>query len=322
MVKERNLSIELLKFIAVIIVANSHMELLYGNYGFLASGGAIGDSLFFFASGFTLFLGRGGNFVNWYKRRISRIYPSIFAWAFLAAIIGFKTFDIVEIVLGGGCWFVTCIMLYYIFLYFVKKHAEFRPAYPFCIACAIVLIWYFYEDKSTFFMYGYTYFRWGHFFLFMLLGAYIGNNTIPVKLRPKTDVFLFFASLCVFYGMFICGTVFRIQIINNIQILSLLPLMGVSFYLYKICCCERIKLLMTTKIGLCMRFVAGLCLEAILVQPFLFTDKMNFLFPLNIPIMFVYIIVVAYITRMLGRIFLQVFQKEDFCMKEVIKLID
>ncbi|UKK50375.1 hypothetical protein L6472_10120 [Prevotella sp. E13-17] len=47
MVKERNLSIELLKFIAVIIVANSHMELLYGDYSFLVSGGAIGDSLFF-----------------------------------------------------------------------------------------------------------------------------------------------------------------------------------------------------------------------------------------------------------------------------------
>lgn len=320
--KERNLSIELLKFIAVIIVANSHMELLYGDYGFLASGGAIGDSLFFFASGFTLFLGRGGNFVNWYKRRISRIYPSIFAWAFLAAIIGFKTFDIVEIVLGGGCWFVTCIMLYYIVLYFVRKHAEYKPVYPFMITCIIIFIWYLLEDKSTFFMYGYTYFRWGHFFLFMLLGAYIGNNTIQVKLCPLADILKFLVSLCLFYAMFISGTVFRIQFINNIQILSLLPLMGVSFYLYKICCCERIKLLMTTKIGLCMRFVAGLCLEAILVQPFLFTDKMNFLFPLNIPIMFVYIFVIAYITRMLGRIFLQVFQKEDFCMKEVIKLID
>lgn len=32
------------------------MELLYGKYNALATGGAIGDVLFFFCSGFTLFL--------------------------------------------------------------------------------------------------------------------------------------------------------------------------------------------------------------------------------------------------------------------------
>ena len=48
---KKNLSIELLKFIAVILVVNSHMDSLYGKYSALATGGAIGDTLFFFASG-------------------------------------------------------------------------------------------------------------------------------------------------------------------------------------------------------------------------------------------------------------------------------
>ena len=56
--KQRDLSIDILKFIAVIAITNSHMELLYGKYNVLATGGAIGDVLFFFASGFTLFRGR------------------------------------------------------------------------------------------------------------------------------------------------------------------------------------------------------------------------------------------------------------------------
>ena len=55
--KQRDLSIDILKFIAVIVITNSHMELLYGKYSVLATGGAIGDVLFFFASGFTLFMG-------------------------------------------------------------------------------------------------------------------------------------------------------------------------------------------------------------------------------------------------------------------------
>ena len=55
--KQRDTSIDILKFIAVLAITNSHMELLYGKYSALGTGGVIGDVLFFFASGFTLFLG-------------------------------------------------------------------------------------------------------------------------------------------------------------------------------------------------------------------------------------------------------------------------
>lgn len=55
--RQRDISIDIMKFFAVLAITNSHMELLYGDYSFLATGGAIGDVLFFFASGYTLFLG-------------------------------------------------------------------------------------------------------------------------------------------------------------------------------------------------------------------------------------------------------------------------
>lgn len=73
MVRQRDISIDVLKFFAVLLITNSHMDLLYGKYSALATGGAIGDVLFFFASGFTLFLG-ARTFDNYYKRRINRIY--------------------------------------------------------------------------------------------------------------------------------------------------------------------------------------------------------------------------------------------------------
>ena len=99
--KERNLSIELFKFLAVVLVINSHMELLYGKYSFLATGGAIGDCMFFFASGFTLFLGRGGRFDNWYKRRIRRIYPSLVGWALLLPVFSGRGLTVDDLVMGG-----------------------------------------------------------------------------------------------------------------------------------------------------------------------------------------------------------------------------
>lgn len=48
MVKERNIAIDVLKFIAAILITNSHMGILYGKYNELATGGAIGDVLFSF----------------------------------------------------------------------------------------------------------------------------------------------------------------------------------------------------------------------------------------------------------------------------------
>ena len=68
-VKKRDVAIDFVKVIATILVLNSHMGICYGKYSMLATGGGIGDALFFFVSGFTLFLGNKMNFVDWYKRR-------------------------------------------------------------------------------------------------------------------------------------------------------------------------------------------------------------------------------------------------------------
>ena len=49
-----NISIDILKFIAAILITNSHMEILYVDpFKSIATGGSIGNGLFFFCSGFT-----------------------------------------------------------------------------------------------------------------------------------------------------------------------------------------------------------------------------------------------------------------------------
>ena len=317
--KERNLSIELLKFIAVVLVMNSHMEMLYGKYSFMATGGAIGDCLFFFASGFTIFLGRGGRFDNWYKRRIQRIYPSLIGWALIMPIITGKYITISDLAIGGGNWFITCIMIYYVALYFVKKLFDTKPKIPLLTSILLVFTWYLFEDKTSLFMYGETYFKWGHYFLFMLFGAYIGNRQIKLISNVKTDTCLLLLSIVSFYGMMILAA--RSIIFSNLQILSLIPLFGIIVYTYKLCSLSCVVAFMKTKNGLCLRFVSGLCLESYIVQMALMTDKLNFLFPINILLIFIIILVIAYITRSIGIIILQIFQKEDFEWKSVVRLV-
>ena len=176
--KKRNVGIDILKCIAAIIITNSHMELLYGKYSALATGGAIGDVLFFFCSGFTLFMSRMTRFDNWYKRRINRIYPTVFAWAIVGAFVLNNHSDMRHTIIHGGGWFVTCIMIYYVVLYFIQKLMMKRLNVAFALCAVICLIWYFLMERpEDYNMYGDTYFKWGHYFLSMLQGAMLGIST-------------------------------------------------------------------------------------------------------------------------------------------------
>ena len=56
---KRDISIDIIKFAAVILIINSHADIMYPQWKILATGGTIGDCLFLFCSGFTLFMGGG-----------------------------------------------------------------------------------------------------------------------------------------------------------------------------------------------------------------------------------------------------------------------
>lgn len=319
--KEKNIGIDILKFFAALLITNSHMELLYGNYSMLATGGAIGDVLFFFCSGFTLFLGRMGRFDNWYKRRINRIYPTVFAWAILEAFIFNQHYGMDYIIIHGGGWFVTCIMIYYVFLYFIQKYLINRLKLTFAIVSIICILWYLLIDRPVDYnMYGATYFKWGHYFLFMLMGAMMGISKRTWKFNLKFDLLKLIVSLVLYYGFLFLGR--RNVEIREWQILSLIPLLFIVVYFYKVCSSDTLKNIYNTEyIGWGMKLISGLCLEIYLVQGTLFTDKMNNLFPLNIPIMFVIIILGAYMLRCCARIFAQTFKDGDYNWKAIIKLI-
>lgn len=87
MAKERVVSLDWLKCLAALLIVNSHIGVCYGKYAALATGGAIGNAIFFFCSGYALSLGRFDRFDNWYKRRLFRIYPSVVARVLVIAPI-------------------------------------------------------------------------------------------------------------------------------------------------------------------------------------------------------------------------------------------
>lgn len=319
MIRQRNVSIDILKFIAAILITNSHMDELYGEYSFMGTGGALGDVLFFFCSGFTLFIGRNARFDNWYKRRINRIYPTVFAWAIISTLLFNNNQDIIHIILYGGGWFISCIMIYYVILYIIKSILINKLKLVFLISSVLIVLWYFLMDRPIGYnMYGNTYFKWGHYFLFMLLGAIIGTSNTKFKYNLIKDGFLFIISITLYYGILIISKKFNN--LQDVQLLSLIPLLFATFYIYKCCSTKGITKLYNNKYsGNIIKFIGGLCLEIYIVQNQLLKLNLDIIFPINILVMFILILGGAYVLRCFAKIFAQTFKDSDYNWKEIIK---
>lgn len=336
--ENRNLSIDILKFFAVLLITNSHMEKVYADYGMLSAGGAIGDSLFFFCSGFTLFLGRLGSFDTWYKRRIRRIYPSVLGFALVASLCFSSTDNMLHVILNGGGQFVSCIMLSYIVLYVVRKYFSDHLNIVFGAACGFILLWYIFmfDNKDTVWMYKGSIIRWYCYFLFMLLGAILGLKTKSMSQFVAGGMFLnvgkLFLCMLLFYGIQIVGG--KYVWVSYLQFVTMMPLMGIVWYLYRLANTDILQRFFQKRFWNFMAMtIGGLCLEIYLVQmpiltgrqrrlPFTgYTDDLLPLFPWNVLVLVVVILALAYVTRCVGRLFQQTFDsKEGYDWKSIVSL--
>lgn len=343
---KRNISIDILKFFAVLLITNSHFDEQYVHCKELATGGAIGDALFFFCSGYTLFLGRFGRFDTWYKRRIRRIYPSVIGLGITVLLLYNTDFSVSQLLTDGAGWFVSCIMIYYVLLYFVRRYAINNLKVVYGLAGTLVLFWYalffepfhtlvknvsflnwmvFCEPMDKVWIYQWNYFKWGFFFLFMLFGAELGlkeSHSEKIKNRAFAPTFSMLLFSCVlFYALPLISV--KYLICQKLLIFSLIPLVGVCLYFYRLCQTDiALRLYQHKFMGWIVKGVGGLCLEIYLVQPYVRTTALNNLFPLNIVILFVAIVVVAYLCRSIGRWFQQTFSKEDgYDWKAIFKIV-
>ena len=324
--KERNVGIDILKFLAVIFITNSHMHLLYGKYGMLATGGAIGDALFFFCSGFTLFMKpmeRLRDFPNWYKRRINRIYPTVLAIAIVFCTFFGLRHDINWIILHGGGWFVTYIMVYYVFIYLVGLYFREKINWVMALVLLCVMISFYTVNRPfPFNMYGDDRYhvKWFLFFIFMLLGAKVGMmNTARQAQHQWRNLLLALTGVVVFYV--IIGLSSRIQKVEFLYVFSVFPLIMITYFIYLWGEGKTAKSIYNNKVGhFIVRFIGGLCLEVYLIQNCLFTDKLNFLFPLNLIIIFIIIVIAAYLVRCLARLISQTFKDAPYDWKKIVSI--
>lgn len=281
--------------------------------------------MFLFASGYTLFLSnRNLRFDNWYKRRISRIYPSVIVCSVVGVLLTSKD-ELSLITLAGG-EFVIAIMAYYVLLYFIKRYAmKYVPLVLISIAIVslvVYILWFpnKYEVSSKG-IYGITtLFRWLPYSAFMLFGAWMGVKRKELRFRSKIDFILMISCLILFYGVQLGAK--KCPTVAPYQIFTLLPLLGIVFYFWKWCNANFWRKMYLKKYGnLIIMTISGLCLESYLIQYSVFTTKMNGIFPLNLPIMAVIVLIVSYLCRCLARLFSQTFGAGEYDWKKVLALV-
>ncbi|MBR0703711.1 acyltransferase family protein [Bradyrhizobium diazoefficiens] len=115
------IAIDAIKALAILLVTQSHLKAFYPIRE-LATGGLLGNCLFFFASSYVIsvgLIGRPEQFGAWYVRRLTRIYVPLWTVTLLLVAFRFIRVDTVgeavsAFVFPGMYWFLPSIALLYV----------------------------------------------------------------------------------------------------------------------------------------------------------------------------------------------------------------
>ncbi len=314
-----NKAVILLKCAAALLITYSHMDFLFPQYGSLATGGAIGDGLFFFCSGYTLLLGRKRNFPNWYKRRISRIYPTVIMWALLSAVMFNWKWSVTDLVTTPNYWFISCIMVYYVLFYIIRTYLmEHLKLVVIGVTGFIVAGYFLILDFETPMMYADVAFMQVFYFSFMLLGAMVAISKKQSEIKLSKALACFTIGVVLYY---VCMAICKLDtLFCRFQLFSLIPLLFSIYWLYRVCETPVVQLVLRSKIGAGIYFVSCLTLEIYMVQYAFFTDEWNGIFPLNILLTFIVVIIAAYLLKCAAKLFSQVFSENEFSWRKIYQL--
>lgn len=304
------------------------MELAYGKYAVLATGAAIGLALFFFCSGFTIWRNEwiSTSFVDYYSRRIRRIYPTVFAVALCSSAIHLQNYDMFDIIIKGGGWFIGCIMVQYAAYYIIQKYLNSKIHYILFayVSVMIVIALIINPDDINYYFNGasniYPRFM---YFSFMLLGGVcrkyyeaIRDCKINKYVLIALSIILPIAFYAILYVLDKMGLSVRISITAIIPLLNLPLIWMIAFSK------SSVNYLLENRkwIRVIVKTIAVLSLEIYLCQNWCITSRFNNLFPLNLILIFVVILIVSYGVHILSNLFTVIFSREKFDIKRVVSL--
>lgn len=222
--------VNLLKFIGIVLIVNSHMDEIYPISG-IATGGAIGNALFFLCSGYCLY-GTHESFFMWYKKRILRIYPITWIVTVMLLLIGYikldKVTDIFKyFVYPTNYWFIGAIAIFYCLYYFLMSadYSAILMKAAGAISLILYVCTYLLIDTSIWIVEENIVTRYLFYFWVMILGGWLRKNDM---VNIKIKLFHIIMILIVYFGL-------KIFMLNSVKFMHFQFITQVLTYPFILC---------------------------------------------------------------------------------------
>lgn len=232
-----------LRFVAICLIVNSHLDNFYPVKAF-ATGGMIGNSIFFMLSSLGLYLSWQKNkyiFRTWFGRRIIRIYPPVWVITILIIFpseIYLSSYKEVDLLAEIGklfippFWFLQALLVYYIFIFIILKNYSQKRLFIFSIPLLLLygINYIFYLDLTVFSIENLP-FNLIFYFLVVLWGLYLGSIKEKINFTGIRDILLLVSCVACIYihkCFMYQGFLFSFQFIEHLAIFPML------FYFLKI----------------------------------------------------------------------------------------
>ncbi|MCL7764547.1 acyltransferase family protein [Polaribacter sp. Z014] len=322
--KKRNYGIDFLKFVAAIMITNSHFIPLYEDHNIsFATLGVHGNALFFFVSGFFLTKietsdGEYIKFDYWIKNKIIRLWPTLIVFFVFANLIFNKEISWHDFLLAGEYWFVRCFIISFSLIYFLIKFFKQYSKHILALSILITFIIIFISPKVNGSIYhGFHYIC---YFSSMMLGVSISLHRENIKTKNLLlDLSFCTFSFLLYFAIMVFGKG-KTDYFYYTQLLAVFPLLSFLFYSYKVVSYSWCDKLATHKIWSIIFLIASLTYEIYIVQFSIITNDFNKWYPLNTLIVFILIVLSAYVLRILTNFFLRIFSNKVWDFKEIIRL--
>jgi hypothetical protein len=278
--------LDLLRAVAIVLVVNSHLDELYP-IPQLGTGGVFGNELFFFISGYGLYLGYQASreaIGGWLKRRLTRVYEPLFIVATFLVLVGdahirtFSDFFFLYII-PLQFWFLPTIVGCYIPIYFIMAKMETKRAYA-CLfgalALAYILLFAIFAEKTSWLTEHYDVqtevtlpLRIIFYFGTMAMGVYAAKFHADTR-GKLSDLLWLLVSIAGFY-LFV-GSLGRITPFE-IQIIDRIPALAFLVFAFRFARYQPLEQFIANHLAGLVTLLAGTALQIYLVHDFVLRQE-------------------------------------------------
>lgn len=285
---ERLFNIDFLKAIAVFLIINSHLDSLYPTSA-IATGGALGNGLFFMVSGFLIRKKRKD--IIFLLKSVIRIYFPMYIVYFVSSMQRgcFEKVSFRKFVWPTNYWFIGAIVLFYICYSLLDRIGVF---YHFSIFIAssilIYFLWYvFFLDTSTWVVEKAglgdidSSFKLVYYFTIMMLGGYAVDSLKTKKIGYNYNIIWIISVIVMYYSKFL---MMKYPEMMKYQFISQICVLLFSYYIFVSSFYWSNLGKLSDNIVLCLLIItiSETSLECYLVQFSIIDLFKNVVFPLNV----------------------------------------